>query len=375
MNICAAIIAAFTFVARSKGGTFNLLRMLLLASSLIVSALVNSPLQAQIWTAALSPPATGSDGCSLAMLEIVQTYGYPSDHQICENDGKWATMTTYNICGTATCRFRYGYAWLEDCSTGSVLTSTGCNKPRLDNGPGCPKPVGDPVDPLRGLSEQYLEDWSSGGPNPLTIGRFYYKNDGFNSSANNSSAFGYGWRPSFQAMLAASDASFTNVVVTVPCGRELLFILTGGTFQPAYIDAATGNYVAGAKGMAETLIDTGTKLELTTNDGVIYAFDKTSRLLVQVRKRGGYIQTPTYDADGKLTGLQDNLGRSAVFQHDNQGRITSVFVDSMTVVVYAYSSIVDPSLYAGLPLPIPPDLVMSAAVLSNVSYPSIDCVP
>jgi YD repeat-containing protein len=245
----------------------------------------------------------------------------------------------------------------------------------LDNGPGCPQPVGEPIDPLRGLSEQYTEDWSSGGPNPLTIGRFYYKNDGFNSSANNSSAFGYGWRPSFQAMLAASDASFTNVVVTIPCGRELLFILTGGTFQPAYVDAATGNYVAGAKGMAETLIDTGTKLELTTNDGVIYAFDKTSSRLVQVRKRGGYIQTPTYDADGKLIGLQDNLGRSAVFQHDNQGRVTSVTVDSLTVVVYAYSSIVDPSIYAGLPLPIPPDLVMSAAVLSNVSYPSIDCVP
>jgi YD repeat-containing protein len=127
--------------------------------------------------------------------------------------------------------------------------------------------------------------------------------------------------------------------------------------------------------MAETLIDTGTKLELTTNDGVIYAFDKTSSRLVQVRKRGGYIQTPTYDADGKLIGLQDNLGRSAVFQHDNQGRVTSVTVDSLTVVVYAYSSIVDPSIYAGLPLPIPPDLVMSAAVLSNVSYPSIDCVP
>jgi RHS repeat-associated protein len=317
---------------------------------------------------------TGGDGCSVAMTQARAVYG---------DDARYFTGCYKTSSGAAIAGFyalidpntgqyttyRGGGATLQ-CSYPETYIDGSCKRPKSENEEQC---YGNPLDVLSGYKKESAVDFDFFTTDEFRIERFYSRNGVSNILSSNDGVLGEGWRTGFEAKFSYDLQN--RVYVTLPTGKELVFALASGTWAsgtwaPAYVNSAGNSFDAGRLGVRETFVRNGANFELTTAEGVTYVFAESNSRLITIRKRGGYVQTLTYDSNGVNTGVTDNRGRAVSFVYDQQRHLSEVKVNGTTVVKYEYLGRVDTALlapyYGGT---VPPDVAQGVAVLEKAIFP------
>lgn len=140
------------------------------------------------------------------------------------------------------------------------------------------------------------------------------------------SALGRGWRLSYQSV--AFERGDRSVAVTLPSGRELVFLPDGDGYErPADFGGELGRAGAG--------------FVLATFNGDRLTYDGVGRLR-EARSAAGPTVTVSYDDDDRLTRVDSSVGLNVRFAHDGNGRIIearSYDGDQFDrAVTYAYDS-------------------------------------
>lgn len=164
-------------------------KIVLYALSLPATFLLSAPASAYYWTTVL-PPLGGDnslicdDGFSCARQQQTAFYGTGIFRKGCtyshNSSGQLVTATCRGTAGPNSTFVRHGHATLR-CEQGEVRTTKGCvTAPPPQKNRTCPttqenqksRPsteLGNPVDVRSGRKIAYAQDFSTGGPQPLTF--------------------------------------------------------------------------------------------------------------------------------------------------------------------------------------------------------------
>jgi len=195
------------------------------------------------------------------------------------------------------------------CTTGSEAglypngeIDTGCSaQPPEDF---CEVCAGNPIQVASGAKTQAFVDYATSGPNALRFVRYYDSLTKLQTSRP--SALGRGWRSHFDRAIrpqpySSSFSVATTVVAERPSGQRVKFTKSGQ------------NWIT-ENDEPERLTQTTSGWELRDADDTLEVYEVDGRLL-SIATRGGYQQTLTYAADGKLDRVTDSYGRTLVFQY------------------------------------------------------------
>jgi YD repeat-containing protein len=207
----------------------------------------------------------------------------------------------------------------EGCPSGNPPPSIECppKPPEVCDDGGVPR-TENPILLADGTKYKAFRDYQSGGAEPLGFTRYY------NSRWQRASSLGAGWTTNFDSWI---DNAWTKATVALADGGRITFDKLNGWKPPSDIGATI--YAPDSSTLA-----------LRTEDETVRTYEtvpNTNGLrfrLVSIRKRSGYEQTLTYDADGKLATVTDTHGRTLQFAWDD------TVLDSVTVpgeVVFGFS--------------------------------------
>jgi YD repeat-containing protein len=247
-----------------------------------------------------------------------------------------------------------GHAAFLECDSNEINTAGGCE---AGPPPFCSPTAGDPVNIGTGETIETVTDYSTSGQMPLEFVRTYRSNYHilFSDSDGTSgpqvqtvySRFGRAWRSNFDSVIGfqyglnfASPGNGALVNVITPQGAEIVFMYSTALakWQPAYISSISSGLVTWAVRTdlnVSLVVSANILVKYQNNDVLAY---NTNGQLIQVRKPGGYIQTLTYDSQGRNTIITDSFGRSLSFTYNSDG-----YVDTMTTpggtYRYAYAQL------------------------------------
>jgi YD repeat-containing protein len=328
---CHLIVLTLVFVTRRQ-----FLKSLIAAvgcAAVLVAA--PTPVSARYYYASLVN-ASGGDCVSVAKKQFEFVYGVPaSGYQgpvFYPNGGcsiRHNGLADYNGYADPYCD--------DDPGSGQV----GGKCVRASPGDSCGQ--GNPIMPLAASKHEYVLDFTTGGPNPLKLERYYGRLGGGLNTLGSFSRLGVDWRTNFDAIFVTTDAA-QNVMITTPDGNDHIF-----TFEsPIYVEKefyvttfSTTKFTR--PGVRSKLVKNGVNFELTTTDDTLWTFDATYRL-TQIKFRGGYTQTLTYDTAGNNTVVTDSFGRTLTFQYDTYKRATQVTLPDSSVRSFTYALAVDPAV-------------------------------
>jgi hypothetical protein len=243
-------------------------------------------------------PIHGSDGCAMAELQSLSTYG-PQPYVFGCSMANPPNTTLFNANGTCI----NPPACTEGAGRGGLATLVSCDQgySSLNGGPGCvttPPPkmcptTGKPADsaptggePIIIASGQLVEhavDYESAGPFPLRVERFYLSNPWTNMFLNALvspspwiPASGGTWRTNFDASVQWSVGGGSNsapqyVYVALPDGHQAAFMSpnSDGTYTPAIVNSS-GVVSSGGKGVdrRQRQLGVGRDLHALRDDGL-----------------------------------------------------------------------------------------------------------
>ena len=180
---------------------------------------------------------------------------------------------------------------------------------------------GDPVSTLSGelfFTEGRLLDL--GGPLPVFLQLYFAAF--LERDARIESALGPNWSHNFDARLIAVDLATIEAVSSR--GRVTTFEQKEGAWQQ--VDPLDFPLQLVADGAGFVLGD--------PRSGIVRAFDANGRLTTVEDARGNTL-TLSYDAHNRLASVSDGLGRTLSFTYEGQGRLASV-IDGMRTVTFGY---------------------------------------
>ena len=339
--------------------------LLILAAVIVLSGTLfpnNARAQSAQWAAGGGGPPFFADAETACIYNFMKVYGW--DYSF--------TGITYPNSTNATCTWSKNFDnvfFPPTLSSGAVLTCPngtvpgayvpgGCAPPGLNGAPHCEAGVGDPINVLSGNLFEEVKDFSTSGPIPLSLTRFY------NSQWRDASRLGAGWRTNFDREFSNSGSS---VRIVLADGTEALFSNLSGSWQPAYIDTS-GNVQSPRVDVSWTLVQNSSGWVFTDQSGTIEKYN-SSLQLTSIVYRGGYSQTLSYDTNGNNISVTDSLGRSITFAYTN-GLLTSATAPDGRIYQYQYQSqfhYSGPTLPDGSASPAPPPTMI---VLSSAIYPA-----
>jgi YD repeat-containing protein len=185
--------------------------------------------------------------------------------------------------------------------------------------------VGNPVGLTNGDKHETVVDFSTAGPHAL---RFVRSHDGLAMIRSDYNAgewpLGGGWRSNFDLRLwqRYSGTNYSEMHTYRADGKRFVFTETTG-----------GNYATSAD-IPLKLFRTGSSFELTDIDDTVETYNLSGKLL-SIRTRRGYLQTLTYDSNGKLSSVVDSYGRSLTFGFTGN-RLTSMLAPDGSAYHYIY---------------------------------------
>jgi RHS repeat-associated protein len=241
-------------------------------------------------------------------------------------------------------------------------------------------PGGDPVDIATGNVFLHAVDYTTAGPNPLQLIRYYNSlselaNVGTLASTLGSGGGGLavsmpatilslfsqpqpaapvGWRTNYDAYLqfvAATGSIPASVIAERPDGQQIIFASSGGTWSPP----SDQSYTLTQSGSTWILTDKNETQESYTDSGSGWA------QLNSITLRNGYKQTLNYSGTGagtnpveiivfaggtpapatlypnRLQSVTDSYGRSLAFGYNSNGLLSSVATPDSLVVSYGYT--------------------------------------
>lgn len=236
------------------------------------------------------------------------------------------------------------YGSFLNCPAGSVLSNGECIEP--DNVPPdttCPMSLGNPVEVLTGRKHERVEDWSSAGPQPLVMERFYSSFGGV-LSAPGGSSLGRGWRTGFDAAAnwdRSTPSASQLIHIVLPTGYEYSFIKQSNQWKPV-LPRLNGSSLVWDQ--VRTDIDVGLETDLSTatlrmQDGRRFVFGSGGKLS-QVLFPGGYSQSVSYTA-GRLARVSDNRGRWLSFTYGGSNApplLTVIKTSDGKTIAYSYEN-------------------------------------
>lgn len=183
-----------------------------------------------------------------------------------------------------------------------------------------PPSAADPINLATGNKFERIVDYVPAGASPLRFIRYY------DSRTPVSAAMGAHWRHEYER--AIETVSATTVKARRPDGKAFTFTLANGQWT------AAGNVTLRLQRLGA---DEVAGWELITGRDARERYDAQGRLL-QIRSRGGVVQTLTYNGAGQLAAVTDQFGRSLAFAYDAQGRVTQVQDPAGNPYVYTYDA-------------------------------------
>ena len=296
-----------------------------------LALLIPTVANARYWTASGVPEAGRFGSCKAAAFTSYYdgpTNGNPPHHFSGAMDDDQCVVTGRNSFHHST---GAGWATLH-CPAGMKKFEGRCLQANPQAGEQCG--VANPIMPLSGSKHETEVDYSTGGANPLTFVRHYGRLGGGFWSQADASRFGRGWRSNYDAILIPIGAPVDEVRITLADGKDIVLTRVSGVFQPAYVDS-DGDILAGRTGVAERLLEVGSTYELHDRNDTIWVFNSAGQL-IEIRERGGYVRTLTYDSNGLNTGVTDSFGRQLTFTYDGDRRLLSLQAPGGHIFTYAY---------------------------------------
>ena len=224
-----------------------------------------------------------------------------------------------------------------DCTDRWHHSSEGCmNQPPPPHETDCKSTTKNPIDTRSGMTVERREDFTTGGPFPLKLERFYASSTVRLMGLYTPSRLGRGWRSNFDSALYRSPYSWTSIIL--PSGETFLFDMPNTQFVQAYWDWDWNGILDGNMGRFATLTQDPTSHAYTLTipeDHTTWVYDQNGRLLT-IDYQNGYSQSLTYDANGNNTLVTDSFGRTLQFSYSNQGLLNSVTVPGGQTYQYTY---------------------------------------
>ena len=186
--------------------------------------------------------------------------------------------------------------------------------------------AGDPIAPSSGNVFEQVTDYSTAGPNPLQLIRYYNSMGDVNGMNTFASSLGKNWRTNYDRYLQLGK---TTVVAERPDGQQITFTLSGGVWKSQTdIDA--------------TLTESGATWTLTDHDDTVETYKTASGQLgfleisygqlESIRARNGYTQTINH-VSGEESTVTDSYGRTLTLDFDS-GLLKTVTTPDSLVLTY-----------------------------------------
>jgi RHS repeat-associated protein len=271
--------------------------------------------------------------------------GYPYDIRWA-NTGEATVSSTYPCSGGTLAFTNILVERSVTCPQGFGMGSTYCyiatktkqpDKSRMQGCPSCRPSVADPIDVADGFMWQEIKDIDGQAGPPLT--RYYVSNLTVrrNSYGWPLDGFGYGWRTNYsRRIVGLQSPGSVALYIERPFGQSLYF-------------------TKGANGWASDVDVHSTLKELDDGSGAVtgwsYFDDATGDTegygvtgkLLSITHRNGRVLNLTYDANGLLSTVVDDQGRSLTFgpflnQGNPTGEVQTVTDSLGNVYTYSYNT-------------------------------------
>jgi RHS repeat-associated protein len=180
--------------------------------------------------------------------------------------------------------------------------------------------AGDPITIGTGNVFERITDYTTVGPNPLALIR-YYNSLSYAAAGNTSSSIGANWRTNFDRSLSISANSIS---AERPDGQIVTFTLSGSNW--------TSDTDLDFK-----LVQVGSTWSLTDRNDTVESYNANGQLST-VTARGGYTQTLTYGGSGSLSTVTDSYNRTLTFSPNTSGLIQTVTTPD-NQISFAYTTI------------------------------------
>lgn len=206
--------------------------------------------------------------------------------------------------------------------------SCGANMPSA--GSGC---AGDPVDCATGSFIHRMTDLAISDVMPISIKRSYLHGD------TAIRPLGYGMTLEYDMYLwgAAGAFNFQYVVLVLPNGGQVYYYRTSGGASASWADGEYLHSATPTRYFGSRIKWVGTGWDLTLKDGSVWSFDRHSGYPVAVRDANGNTVILTRDVYNKLTRITSPFGRWIDVSYDAQNRVSQLQDHSGRVVVYTYN--------------------------------------
>lgn len=281
-------------------------------------------------------------------------------------DRCWITILNTDSTPTAACEGHslvYVYApVVRECLPGEPSFAQGCRAPEPAGT--CHATEGNPVEVDTGHKIQSFTDWTSAGPHPLRLARYYSSNyavtrvfnyeHGFTIDASYS-RFGKAWRSDFDSRLNLDRPSTYNigdpanptiggsedirVSIVMPDSRVYVFIYNK-TLLVWELRVWNGSSFSTVQTNVDAkLIVANNRYSLTTPEGTVYRYDYQGTLR-EIEFPDGYTQTLVYTGTYN-TSVTDSLGRTLTFTYFTDpllaGFLKSVTLPDGKIISYTYT--------------------------------------
>jgi RHS repeat-associated protein len=232
--------------------------------------------------------------------------------------------------------------------------------------PGQYPALGDPVSIATGSKVEAITDYTSGGPFPIEIKRYYRS---MNMPRDEDSVgFGLAWRADLVGRKIRIDSFDYNIVISREDGAQTRFLNVSGVWNPYSIEV----YQRDGSSFVQSQLDARDRFRIEgASPCNFYVYqDENDRTdffcglqLVKTRQRGGYERNYVY-APGDQTGsrpiqINDTLGRSVNITW-NGNLVSEISLPDGTKLQYGYES---RAAYGDVP---------SASVLTQVTRRKAD---
>jgi RHS repeat-associated protein len=174
-----------------------------------------------------------------------------------------------------------------------------------------------PINIGTGNMFETAEDYSTGGPNPLTFRRYY---NSLAAPTAFTARLGKNWRSNYDRYL---NIAASSVIAERADGQQVRFTLNGGVWTPdTDIDLA--------------LTDGGFTWTLTDHEDNVETYATSTGLLLTIRARNGFVQTLQYDTNNQLIAVVDSFARQMMFAYSG-GLLESVSTPDGLLLTYGFS--------------------------------------
>jgi YD repeat-containing protein len=185
--------------------------------------------------------------------------------------------------------------------------------------------VANPIIPGQGCKVQWETDYAFGGQSPLTFKRYYYSQSPYHAQSDSQRTLGNRWRHNHDVVI--NPAAAVNLALMLRDDGRILH------FQPK--PGSPNDWVSDGDTVGQ-LQKTATGWTYRESDDAVETFDAAGRRLTRV-ERGGLSLTYSYlSGTDRLSGIQDNFGRSLSLAYNAAGLVSTVTTPTGGLVSYAY---------------------------------------